>query len=453
MPKKRRLDFAQLEESLARYLQRSGVATAKEARAVLGISQPAFSRLVARMRDRVLKAGSGPRLRYAYRRGIQGVDAPIPVYEIDESGRALRTAALHPIHPRGFHLDPEGFYDDLPYLFEDLRPSGFLGRLVPRQHPELHLPEDVRAWSADHCLRYLTRCAWDTVGNFILGEEAFRVYLERVPSLSNPVPETDRASHYARLADSVLVGGTPGSSAAGEQPKFLALRATPFTHVLVKFSPAIRDEVSRRIADLLVCEHLALELLRERGVPASASTLIEGEGRVFLEVERFDRVGALGRRGVISLRALDLQFVGRLGRWTETAEALCEQGRIDTDARLRIRWLDLFGSLIANTDMHPANLSFFLKGGAPRELAPVYDMLPMGYHPQQGQLLPYRFKPEAPRPSDAPVWQKVWTAARDYWLRVAADPRISDAFRSIARENGAVLAEMARYQDMLPRES
>ncbi len=453
MPKSPRLDYKRLEESLARLLQRSGPVTAKEARALLGISQPAFSRLVARMGGRVLRAGSGVRLRYAHRREISGVEVPIPVYAIDASGAASRAAMLHPIHPRGFFFEPDGFFDDLPYLFDDLRPSGFLGRLVPRQHPELNLPDDVRAWSSDQCLRYLTRYAWDTVGSFILGEDAFRLYLDRSSSPSNQVREDDRASHYARLADSVLSAGTPGSSAAGEQPKFLALRTPPPTHVLVKFSPATRSEVGRRIADLLVCEHLALELLRERGIPASVSTLVEGEGRVFLEVERFDRIGLHGRRGVISLRALDLQYVGHLGRWAETAEALLQQGRIGADARLRIRWLELFGQLIANTDMHPANLSFLLKGTVAQDLAPVYDMLPMGYHPQQGQLLPYRFKPDPPGPSDAPVWLDVWTAARDYWTRVATDRRISDGFRSIAHENGATLREMARYQDLLPRES
>lgn len=45
-------------------------------------------------------------------------------------------------------------YDDLPWFLFDLRPSGFLGRFVPMRHPELGLPVDIRAWSAEHLLGY-----------------------------------------------------------------------------------------------------------------------------------------------------------------------------------------------------------------------------------------------------------------------------------------------------------
>ncbi|TVP80016.1 MAG: hypothetical protein EA353_04940 [Puniceicoccaceae bacterium] len=43
--------------------------------------------------------------------------------------------------------------------------------------------------------------------------------------------------------------------------------------------------------------------------------------------------------------------------------------------------VERFGELIANTDMHFGNLSYFLPDEAPYPLAPVYDMLPMQFPP------------------------------------------------------------------------
>ena len=44
-------------------------------------------------------------------------------------------------------------------------------------------------------------------------------------------------------------------------------------------------------------------------------------------MERFDRVGELGRRGLVSLAALDAGFAGMGGRpWPEIATALAAAG-------------------------------------------------------------------------------------------------------------------------------
>jgi len=78
-----------------------------------------------------------------------------------------------------------------------------------------------------------------------------------------------------------------------------------FQALLVKFSAAESSPVSQPWADLLACEHLALETLREQGIPVARTELLDAAGRRFLEVERFDRVLGVGRRSVLSLGTLE----------------------------------------------------------------------------------------------------------------------------------------------------
>jgi hypothetical protein len=68
------------------------------------------------------------------------------------------------------------------------------------------------------------------------------------------------------------------------------------------------------------------------------------------------------------------------------------------------------------------------------ELAPVYDMLPMLFAPQDDQLVSRSFEPPSPRAA----WLSVWTAARalaeSYWARLAQDSAISADFRGISAQ-------------------
>lgn len=455
MPKAPRLDHARISQNLRSYLMRSGPVTAKEACAHLQISQPAFSRLAKILGNELVKTGRGSRaVQYALRRPVVDVAEMIPIHQIDEKGTATKFGDLDPIFPRGFFLrranETGRFFSDLPYLFDDLRPSGFIGRTIPRRHPELHLPHDIQSWSADDGLRYLVRHGWNTVGNLILGDEAFRAYLEQARVPTDRIDVSEREKIYPKIADQVMEFGVPGSSAGGEQPKFLAVRAPDLIPVLVKFSPAGDDPIATRLKDLLACEYLAHQTLAEHGQQAAKSILIRSSGRVFLEVERFDRVGVFGRRGMVSLKAIDLEFVGQLGPWSETAGKLYRQGRIDKETWTQIQWIELFGELIANSDMHPANLSFFMRDESIVGLAPVYDMLPMLYAPQQGQLTERQFKPKPPVPSMASAWKGARRAAVRFWSAVETYDWISQDFKAIARQNRVALESFEELEKRLP---
>jgi FixJ family two-component response regulator len=59
-------------------------------------------------------------------------------------------------------------------------------------------------------------------------------------------------------------------------------------HLLVKFSEAEPSPVSERWRDLLLAEHLALEVLREAGWPAAQTHIVDFGGQRFFESHRFD---------------------------------------------------------------------------------------------------------------------------------------------------------------------
>ncbi|MFO0749914.1 MAG: type II toxin-antitoxin system HipA family toxin YjjJ [Myxococcota bacterium] len=448
-------------DALTRELRRGPAAAPDLARA-LGVSQPTFSRLVARDGGQgVLVTGRARATRYAARRRIERVGDRAPLFAIDEAGAPRRLAVLHAIEPRGFFveaLDADvagGFFDDLPWFLHDLRPSGFLGRLVPRLHPELPVPREIGLWSGDHALMYLAAHGADAIGELVVGDDALGQALEHVraaaPEASDLglVPRSKRGARYARLAEAALASGLPGSSAAGEQPKFLAVRE-PGVAVLVKFSPALDGgDVATRTADLLVAEHLAHEVVRAAGHDAATSELALGGGRLFLEVERFDRValadGGFGRRGVLSFAAADSEHVGHLESWVDTARALIAGRLVDAAIEPAVRWRAAFGRLIANSDMHHGNAAFLARGTRLLGLAPVYDMLPMAYAPRGGNVLTPAFAVRAPSGADLDVWPSARAAAEALWRKVAEHRLVSEGFRAIARDNAQALAGAARY--------
>jgi serine/threonine protein kinase HipA of HipAB toxin-antitoxin module len=248
---------------------------------------------------------------------------------------------------------------------------------------------------------------------------------------------------YARLAEQAIASGVPGSSAAGEFPKFPALRelagsATP--HVLVKFSGADDSPAVRRWADLLICEHLALECAA--GLPGGASArsrIVQSEGRTFLEVERFDRHGEFGRSRLASLATLDAALLGDGSTdWTRVAARFAAAGLLSADDVRRIERLWWFGRLIANSDMHAGNLSFRPLGLL--ELAPTYDMLPMLYAPLPGGEVPSRgFEPPLPLPEQRVAWTAACAVAIEFWSRAARDARLSESFRKLCSANAQQL--------------
>lgn len=217
-------------------------------------------------------------------------------------------------------------------------------------------------------------------------------------------------------------GDLPGSLAGGEQPKFCAY--TERGHVLVKFSTQDDNPVSERWRDLLLAEHLALATL---GVDTD---ILDVQGQRFLEARRFDRVGALGRIGVFSLRSLDAEFVGdATAPWPAIVSRLAAAGHVTPEAvsGAALRWA--FGVLIGNTDMHAGNLSFITEQGRPYQLAPAYDMLPMGFAPRgSGILIDARSPATLTASIEGAIWIEALRLAREFLGRVNGCTRFSPRF-------------------------
>jgi len=416
----------------------AGPARSDELQARLALSQPAVSRRVTEYAADILVVGRARATRYARRRPLPGLSPDLPVYRVNTDGDAHEIGLLSPIHGGMVFDDREQrrteIYPGLPWFLNDMRPQGFIGRNFVLRHEALGLPARLADWNDDHALIAIARRGDDLAGNLIVGEDAFTRWTQT--QHGDVIDADDRESRYPRMAEQALAGELPGSSAGGEQPKFTAQvrDLNGIRHVLVKFCGALSTPVGRRWADLLVCEHLALQTVAKAGLPAAESTLAEAGGRLFLEVTRFDRVGARGRLGLISLGAVDDQFIGQRKDWSHTARGLVGLRRLSRQDADHIAWLQAFGTCIGNTDMHFGNLSLFHDGGRSFSLAPAYDMLPMRYAPAaDGAVNTPEWRTPAPPPFAVSQWASARSAATQYWQRVAADSRVTAEMRALAR--------------------
>jgi hypothetical protein len=431
----------------------AGAASSPELEQLLGQSQSTVSRLLRQLiaSGQVIRIGSRRGARYAQQRPIEGVGARWALRRIDERGSVHELGTLHALAGDEYLFDPVtdsfawgGLTHGLPYYLQDQRPAGFLGRAVPARYPELALPQRVIDWSDDHYLRYLTQRGSDTVGDLVLGDRALDGALQSMHERT-ALRDDERAARYPQLAQQVMEGGLPGSSAHGEHPKFVALlEGPPARQVLVKFSPSTRTRVGERWADLLVAEHLAHEVLRGAGIAVATSRIERFEDRVYLETIRFDRVDRTGRVGVTSLYAIDSTLYGKLDNWIDGGKRLLADGRIDESTLADIRLLATFGALIANTDRHFGNLACFDHYDGRFTLAPVYDMLPMLYAPEHGELPARAFVPLAPNADNLRQYARARALAERYWAACAADARISAEFRGIAAVNLGALEALPR---------
>jgi hypothetical protein len=429
-----------------------GASSAADLMQALGVSQTTVSRALRELEHRhdVLRIGSTRGARYALHRRVAAIGSQWPIYRIGEDGTPLELGTLNAIYRDSYYAPagPEriaGLFQGLPYYLQDARPAGFLGRAIPAAYPELALPPRVVDWTDEHFLTYLTQRGSDAPGNLVIGMESLN---RSLAGINSPplVSVHDRVTKYLALAISAMAGAPPGSSVNGEHPKFAACVADGErrTHVIVKFSPRRSTPAGQRWADLLIAEYLAHRVLEEYGIVACRSRLLECDDRVFLECDRFDRIGADGRRGVVSLFALDAARYGRLDMWTASAERMANESLLSPKDAERIRFLDAFGALIANTDRHFGNVTLFDDHQGIFELAPVYDMLPMLFAPQDGQLVERQFELVPARAEWLAVWAGARTLAEMYWDRIAQEPRISADFRHLSAQSLVVLRSMSR---------
>lgn len=449
---------------LERLFRARGTLTAAELGAALGVSQPTVSRLLAAAGPRVVRLGRARATRYAWAREIGRAGQRWPLYRIDPEGRPARLGELRALEGGLFHFEPDrplpafldgefahGLFPGLPWFVGDQRPQGFLGRAFARRvAAEIGAPADLQLWQADDVVLALLRHGEDGAGDLVLGEASLGRAMQQVLAPREVLRPDERVRAYPQRAEAVLRGEVIGSSAGGEQPKFVALRLRDErpTPVIVKFSERTTNPAGRRWADLLVCEHIAGQTLRAHGLHAAESELLDADGRVFLESVRFDRTPPLGRRGFVSLAALDAAHYGHGSTaWWRLAPQLHRDGWLSATDAHELALRGWFGALIANTDMHLGNVGLVLADARPLALAPSYDMSPMLLRPAgSGEVVEREYAVVPPMPEHLPAWQTAARLAQDFWTRVAGEPRVSAAVRAFAtRARDALVEAIARF--------
>ena len=427
-------------DRLIRFLRMGGLRRGVEIQRELGISQPVMSRLMREAGPRVGRFGRSVATCYALTREIPGLGRNAPVFRVDERGYPNRHGVLHFLAGGEYWLERESgtsqSFSGLPPFLEDMRPQGYIGRGFPALYPELRLPGRIVDWNDDHQLIALAMRGEDCVGNLIIGEESLDRFHAGKP---RSYPRAD----YPGIATGALAG-QPGSSAGGEHPKFAVYSGG--RHVLVKFAGG-DGAAADRWRDLLLCEHLALETLRGIGIPAPRSEWFDLDGIRFLEVDRFDRIGSQGRRGVISLFSINNHFLGdTLDSWSRAGRRILDESSLSMGAAdaNRLNWLDTFGDLIGNTDRHFGNLTFLADEAREMQLtlAPVYDMLPMAFAPAGATVVTRPFAPRPPTALNLHLWHEVAGQALGYWSLLSEEPGLSQGFREIAAGCRETLARL-----------
>lgn len=422
-------------DDLISTLRRTGVTPAGDLVQLLGISAPTLSRLVRDAGERVVRLGRTRGARYALPLDVPRVGTALQLWSIDATGKATAFGTIHFLEGPAYWFEPAEalrsrtrgrLYDGMPPFLADMAPQGYLGRFFPDRFPELELPRRIVDWSDIHQLQAIALRGEDAVGHLVAGRDSMNRFLASDPQVTSRNEYPDVTRDLARQAG--------GSSAAGEFPKFTAFNGEQ--HLLVKFTSGDGSPADKRWQDLLVCEALAASTLADIGFAVPRTEAIAIGNQMFLEIERFDRLGARGRRGVLSLAALDDDLYGMRDNWHDAAERLARDGLLSEADSRNVQYLEAFARLIANTDRHFGNVSFLWDPFAPRNelsLSPVYDMLPMQFAPAAGGMVVER-EYELPRPTAELLdcWDDARAGAIDFWQRVAEEQRISDDFRRLA---------------------
>lgn len=446
MPAAPRPDLmAQRRFALERLL-RARPKSAAELMAGLGVSQPTLARAVqahaGAVRSFRVRGDRTPR--YALLRPLPGgLAAEQPIYRVTRTGHIEPFADVTFLSGATLERTAAGatLYEGLPPYMAFSAPSGFLGRQIAAAAAgEMQFPETLKDWGDNHRVAYLFARGFNLAGNLVYGRES--LHREQLLRAIPATPAAHKLDHYVGMANR-LRDSAYGSSAGGDQPKFLSLTEDT-GHVIVKFA-----RQGSRMADLLPMEHAALRALEAQGVPAAQSTPLCAGGYVFLEVQRFDRLGRHGRVGMLSCGAIDDEFFGARDTWTQFALRAERARYLNHRDALNIHVMAAFSELIGNTDRHFENISMLVgDDGEYAGLAPAYDILPMRYASVGGGLDP-ELIPITPKlgtiGADTAVWARAAAAARSFWRAVEqgglALP-VSAPFRALAAENLAVVQDL-----------
>lgn len=368
----------ELAEILVALLARGEPLSAAQLALATGKSQSSISLALQKLGDRVHRIGAARSTRYALKKDILGLSAQQAVLWPGRKGQPQNWGQLTFLQNNWLHVrsgkDEWLSNGRLPWFLSPLAPQGFLGRELARHAP--NFPPDPQAWSLAQILYSAISLIHDPPGAFFLNR--YQTQTLAVPQDGSPLGD-----HYDLLVKAMDGGFPVGSSAAGEQPKFVVSDSNGL-HAIVKFSPPRGTPYGERWHALLKLEKLALDTLQAHDIKTARTELLQTTDRTYLQSTRFDRIETISVRHVVPIEALHQEFVGESREnWVKSSQALHAQKLITDQELKQIATLYAFGHLIGNTDMHFGNLSFYVDDVVTPKisLAPVYDMLPMMWRP------------------------------------------------------------------------
>jgi hypothetical protein len=436
-------------------ISQKGLASSQELQVATGKSQATVSRLLDDLSDHLLVFGKARATRYGLPESIHGHGAQQPIWWTDIDGRVQQIGTLSLLTGDTLHVETDHLQTvtsgALPWFLAPVHVQGFLGRLHAQRLEKSGISGNPEQWGLESIL-FSALHLHDVSGAITIGMPDAHAN----DSLDSPMTQVflkhqNLGTTFDTLAANVAKSFPVGSSAGGEQPKFLAVVGSSGNeaaqHVLVKFSPPRGTPYGERWHDLLHAEALANETLAEHGVPVAKTFVVESPTRTYLVSERFDRIGATGRRHVVSVGDAHKAFVASsYSNWAATCAALARQRRLSELDAERAAALFAFGRLIGNSDTHSGNLGLFVELEALAKgrftLAPVYDMLPMRWRPNHalGEAPDYT-------PFNIEGYAATRGAARpahSFWVRLAESKKVSAGMATLAGEMARRVAEVGR---------
>ncbi len=434
------------QQQQLRQLLTSRVRSSRELMQGLDVSQPTLSRLINGMSHEIVVMGKGRATCYGLPRKIHNKEGRFPVYLIDSRGDAHTYGTLIALQGGQYWWQPENeageIFNQMPWFLQDFALNGYSARSFAYRYTERHqLPRKLADWSEEDVLFTSSHYGEDRAGNLIIGEDSLARYLVKSREPAAEIAMDSRCWIYPQLAQKMLAGKINAVQLSGEQPKFSTCvddQGTP-CHMVIKFSPATDSKEARRYADLLICEHLALEAIRTAGFNSARSRLVISGNQVFLCLKRFDRRGALGRLPAVTLRAVHSRIQAPCDNWINAAIRLENHNLIGAEDARKLRWLSLFSDFIGNTNQHFGNISLIPHQQDFYLVAPIYGIRPTLYEPVSGEVPQRLFTPTTIRNEVASEVPTALQAAIFFWKSAAVDERITPELRQICYENCELL--------------
>lgn len=449
-----------LAQSLYGLIAQRGLVGSKRLQAITGKSQATIARALASLGPQVIQLGKARRTLYAVPKPILGSSGEQVLTTVDEAGTAHAWGRL--CYLEGQRIYVESALNDgvnkqwsmvtegaLPWFLEPLRLQGFLGKL--RGAAMGFADNNPEHWSLEQVLFAVLAHEHDNLGAFGLGSASVASTAAIAAETFAPTDLAARGAYYDSLSQDVAKMVSKGSSAGGEQPKFLATVAASdaasnrgLESLIVKFTPPRGTPFGERWHDLLHAEAMALYVLSQHGIGVAQPRMIQTDRRTYLESVRFDRVAVralrFGKRHVVSLTSVHAEFVGNARwHWPATCAALFAQGRLSKTDLTAVQTIHAFGDLIGNTDMHFGNLSLWVDDLTRLDnptftLAPVYDMLPMRYRPSEfrDEMGYTGFTPPDLVGLEPEAKDQAVAMAQAFWLAMSRHAPVSADFRRLA---------------------